>query len=485
MPSTPANRLSAGKLGLLAALASLALAGTSFATDGTWTSTASGVQAWTTPTNWSSSIVGGGINSTVNITSNITTTTNVDLSAGSQTVGILNIGDSSGTSPFIIQTGTLTFNGTGGAQINMNQGGGNTISAATVLDSNLTITNNVAGTLTLSGAISGSGAITQNAGRVYISQTNTFAGGYILNNGTVAMGQTASMGTGTWTFNNGTLENTSTNARTPGNAINLGGSLAKTGVGLITFGGTVTLTANSTLTTTTTLNISGNITGAYSLTKAGGDSMTLSRAAGNAYGGGTIVSAGTLLVSNTSGSGTGTGSVTVDAAGILGGTGIISGATGVSGSLRPGTTGIGALTVTNDVTWNAGTAWVFELGTSAASLSAANTGGSTQDQLLLTGAGNDFLKGTGTGFTFNFGGTGAQGWYKLVDWASATTFVGGDFSVANLGTGLTGSFVVDAGTSALYLQVVPEPGTWSLLALGFLVLILARFRAVKAESSQR
>ncbi len=53
--------------------------------------------------------------------------------------------------------------------------------------------------------------------------------------------------------------------------------------------------------------------------------VELSRAAGNTYSGGTTVTAGTLLVSNTSNSGTGTGTVTVKSGATLGGG---SGATG-------------------------------------------------------------------------------------------------------------------------------------------------------------
>ena len=53
-------------------------------------------------------------------------------------------------------------------------------------------------------------------------------------------------------------------------------------------------------------------------------------AAGNSYGGGTTVNAGTLIASNTSGSATGTGNVTLNG-GIL-----ASGATGsISGNVSP------------------------------------------------------------------------------------------------------------------------------------------------------
>jgi len=97
----------------------------------------------------------------------------------------------------------------------------------------------------------------------------------------------------------------------------------------------------------------------------------------------------------------------------LSGAGIISGATTINGSVRPGNS-IGTLTVRNDVTWNAGNDWVFELRISASSLTLADTTG-TRDLLNLTGAGNDFLKGTGSGWAFDFANSGAVGWYKIVD----------------------------------------------------------------------
>ena len=71
------------------------------------------------------------------------------------------------------------------------------------------------------------------------------------------------------------------------------------------------------------------------LSKAGPGTLRLTAA--NTFSGGTIVSAGRLLVNNTSGSGTGTGAVTVNG-GILGGTGTIAGAVTVNagGMLSPG-----------------------------------------------------------------------------------------------------------------------------------------------------
>ena len=128
-----------------------------------------------------------------------------------------------------------------------------------------------------------------------------------------------------------------------------------------------------------------------------------------------------------------------------------------------------------DVTWNDNDAWVFELGSSASTLALANSGSSIQDMLNITGLGSDFLKGTGSSFTFDFANTGAVGFYKLVDWAGTSNFSDGDFLATNLTSGLTATFTVDGGTSALYLNVVPEPNAAALVG-GFGMLALLRRR---------
>ena len=211
-------------------------------------------------------------------------------------------------------------------------------------------------------------------------------------------------------------------------------------------------------------NVDGEISGVISsttaslgsLTKTGLGTLLLSNT--NTYTGLTTVSQGRLLIN-----GSIAGGASVASGAVLGGTGTVVGEVTIDGSLRPGES-IGTLTVQNDVTWNSGDAWVFELGGAAVSLSDAQTGGSTQDQLAITGG--NLLKGSGSQWVFDFSGTGATGWYKLVDWSGNTTFDVTDFTATNLGDSLGGTFVIDNATSALYVHVVPEPGVWSLALLG-------------------
>lgn len=215
-----------------------------------------------------------------------------------------------------------------------------------------------------------------------------------------------------------------------------------------------------------------NIISPATLQKTGAGTLELT--ASSAYTGTTQVNVGTLLVNNGGGSATGSSTVMVAAGATLGGSGKISGPTEISGILAPGNS-LGTIEILNDVTWNANNAWKFELGGAAASLAAANAGSSTQDLLSISNT-SSFLKGSGSGWSFDFQNLGTNGWYKIVDWDDSTDFLASDFSALNLAGSLTGNFVVDAPTSALYLEVVPEPGTMALLLTGLSWTLLLRRR---------
>jgi len=205
------------------------------------------------------------------------------------------------------------------------------------------------------------------------------------------------------------------------------------------------------------------IVSGLNLTKGGSGTLVLSGA--NTYTGTTIVSAGTLKVNNTSGSGTGSSSVQVQSGATLGGSGTISGPVTVDGIIAPGNS-IGTLNVGNNVTWNGSTGnkWNFELGA-----------GNMSDRLNITG---DFLKGSGSNFYFDFLNSATTGTYVLVDWSGSSNFLASDFSFANLGGGLTGSFALNG--SQLEFTAIPEPAATSLFASAGVLAFAAYLRRRRA-----
>lgn len=193
-----------------------------------------------------------------------------------------------------------------------------------------------------------------------------------------------------------------------------------------TFDGDVELAVDGGVDGDGDVTLSGTISGnRAALVKEGKGSLRLAGA--NTFSGGLQVNGGAALASNTGGSAAGGGPVTVAAGATFGGKGSVGGNLMMNGgSIAPGEAGIGTLAVGGNVTWNGGGPWQFELGSGGAS-----------DKLLVSG---DLIKGTGSGFVFDFLNSQATGTYVLLNFARNTGFVAGDFACINLPAGRTGTF---------------------------------------------
>jgi autotransporter-associated beta strand protein len=203
------------------------------------------------------------------------------------------LGDTSGAAdasllisgPYTVSWGITVQSGSAG---NITLGGTNTSGTATFagnvsLARSATLTAAAGGTVAFTGTVSGAGGVTKTGG------------------GTVALSGSNIQYTGPTTVSGGLLRLSDATAF----------------ASAITDNAAVEFQA-----TTGTWTFSQPLGGTGTVAKSGDGTLVLTAA--NSYNGGTTVSAGTLLVNNTTGSGTGSGTVTVGAA-TLGGTGFING----------------------------------------------------------------------------------------------------------------------------------------------------------------
>lgn len=322
----------------------------------------------------------------------------------------------------------------------------------------------------------------------------------------------ATIGSGTYV-----LQTLQTGANTVANRVFIRNSALTTVLGADIASGTATYSGNVTLTKVVTSGTAGainlksvqaggtvdftgliaNDTGANTVIRnlTIGDATTglgtvkFSRAAGNTYTGDTTVSAGTLLVSNTSGSATGTGSLSVSTGAILGGSGFVAPGTGksisVTGSIAPGVGGIGTLTFDGAstalalATFNSGATFSFDL----------NATSETSDKIALTnGASGDFVFNSNV-INLSLTGSLVNGQtYVLFDGTDNNQFSGISIDGSNKITaglsfaGLSGDFATNSYLTLsggdIVFNAIPEPSTWVLLAFSLTaVMVLRRRRA--------
>ncbi|WP_271588087.1 autotransporter outer membrane beta-barrel domain-containing protein [Bradyrhizobium sp. CCBAU 53415] len=301
-----------------------------------------------------------------------------------------NLGDLSGGLTFnggTLQISGSSFNATT-RSISLDAGGGTLEIAAAannfVISQNLSggaLTKSGAGTLTLTGADNLS-ALTISAGTLVFGGNATAGGTQIANNAQLTFDTNATAGSATITNNGNVLFDGNATAGsaqlingTPSAVFDFSMSTGpnsdnKLSAGSLDGGGTFDLGGKEL--TVGSNNLSTNVTGVLadggsgggtgaSLVKVGTGRLTLSGV--NTYTGATTIDGGTLAVNGSIAS---SSSVTVNSGGTLGGTGIVGNTTIASGgTLAPGNS-VGTITVSGNLTFNAGSFYTVEVSPSAA-----------------------------------------------------------------------------------------------------------------------
>ena len=339
--------------------------------------------------------------------------------------------------------------------------GTNTVEMPLAL-SNLSGTLSVAAgaTLNLNGILSTTGLTlgfnnTGSAGTISLGGANTYNGGFGMTGGTLNINAAAALGTSTFTFTGGTLDNTSGAALTVPNAGTLGTAdptFAGSSLGTLTFSGTGTLGATRTCTVNPgTLALTGVLSGgAVGLVKQGAGQLTLGAA--NTFTAGVTHSTGTLVLSNATATGTTAGTFTIN-----GGTFLDVTAAEVIGAQPVKINGDFTFNGTNTLTLTSG---AVTLGATPKITVNAST-------LTITGA----ISGTGFGITKNGAGTlalnGANTFNGsvtinggIVTNTSATGLGPAASAVVVFGPGSTGTWTLGVATSITNLTTDSStPGT--------------------------
>ena len=299
-------------------------------------------------------------------------------------------------------------------------GGNITLGGSIANSSGITLVGNK--NITINEAISGSGSIAKTGnGTATLAGANTYTGTTTLNGGVIRVTNSSGLGStaaGTEVASGGALE-LSGGISIGAEALELNGTGISNAGALRSISGTNSYAGNITLGSAARINsdadsltLSGNISGAYALTKGGAGSLILS--GNNTYSGATTISAGTLeiagIASQTlSGIISGAGVLTKNGSGTL----TLSNANTLTGGLtiNSGTltgTVAGAMgTASNTVTFGGSGGGVLNLQAAATTYTALLNAASANGTILINPA------ASGAGVTHTIGATTLGGGYQL------------------------------------------------------------------------
>lgn len=366
------------------------------------------------------------------------------VTGGIQTIaGVLNLNNAAAIGSGNLRIDGGTIDNTSGSPITLTNGansvfgnftfrGTNNLTFST---GNFTLNNSPqitvsAATLALPGIVSGaSSSLTKaGAGTLTLSGANTFALGCSLTAGTLNINHAQALGSGTFTINGGTIDNTSggsisvTNAHQWNAGFTFAGSNPlNLGTSNVTLGANVIVTASN-----NTLTVGGKISGAFSLAKSGTGTLTLS-ANNSDFSGGFTLNTGTLNINGTSAVGTGTLTI-------------------AGGTINNSSAGAITLSTNNTQIWSADFTFTgtnaLNLGTGTVTLTAARQLTVSASTLTVGGALNSTNRLTKTGAgTLTIAGNSAA------TFSGGITLSGGGLNINHAGALGTGSVIIGAGTT--------------------------------------
>lgn len=423
-------------------------------------------------------------------TINFTGSNNTSLSVGAITGAASAAAGANNIANAIAGGGSLTVasfasaNSVGGDLLRFNGVGNTTVTGAiTPSSTTLSLQHNGTGTVTLSGANTYNGTTTINSGGTLSVAALTNGGGP---SSTLGVSSNAASNL---VINGGTLRYTGSGDSTDrlftiGNAAPDTATIDSSGSGALNFTNTGALVYGGSQNTARTLILDGSYTGAANtmasliaasgtvvknVTKQGAGTWRLTNA--NTYDGATTVTAGTLLINGSIAA----GAVSVNG-GTLGGNGTVGGATTLAAGskLSAGDSSAETLTLTSTLNLSAAAndtaAFVFTLG-----LSGADRIRLTSNTANVLNIGTNLL--SAADFSFSAGsGFGVGQTYTLFDLTGGSATINGTFTTFSTTIGGFTGDVAIVGNDIVLTNVVPEPATWALLALGLTVLITLRRR---------